>query len=175
MTAIFWLAIILGGIFGFVAFIAPDLATHQVVYFLAKWKALQRERAKLNELKLFALVSRLHAGKRDRYIFLTMSSQIVAVIAIVSAGISVIVFVLLESTGTLKKIPIKISFAESVLIAFVELMVSFGVFVCLFALSVGLFKRILSIQRKLSNYEEYRRDIIHRWGKEEVSKIEAEL
>jgi hypothetical protein len=176
MTAIFWLAIILGGTVGFVAFIAPDLATNQVVYFVAKWKALQCERAKLNELKLFALVSRLHAGKRDRYIFLTMSSQIVAVIAIFSAGISVIVFVLLESTGTLKKlIPIKIRFAESVLVAFVELIVSVGVFVCLLTFSVGLFKHILSVQRKLSNYEEYRRDIIHRWGKEEVSKIEAEL
>jgi hypothetical protein len=57
----------------------------------------------------------------------------------------------------------------------VELIVSVGVFAFVFASSVGLFKRILSIQRKLSNYEEYRRDIIHRWGKEEVSKIEAEL
>jgi hypothetical protein len=74
-------AIILFGTVGFIAFIAPDLATHQVAYFLANWKALQFERAKLNELKLFALVSRLHAGKRDRYFFLTMSSQIVAVIA----------------------------------------------------------------------------------------------
>jgi uncharacterized membrane protein YdbT with pleckstrin-like domain len=122
------------------------------------------------------VVSRLHAGKRDRYIFLTMSSQIVAVIAIFSAGISVIVFVSLESTGTLKKlIPINIRFAESVLVAFVELIVSLVVFAFLFAFCVGLFKRILSIQRKLSNYKEYRRDMIHRWGKEEVSKIEAEL
>ncbi len=176
MTAIFWLAITLGGIVGFIAFIASDFATHQVLYFLAKWKSLKFERAKLNELKLFALVSRLHSGKRDRYIFLTMSSQIVAVIAIFSAGIAVIVFVSLESTGTLKKlIPINIRFAESVMVAFVELIVSLGVFAFLFAFSVGLFKRILSIQRKLSNYEEYRRDMIHRWGKEEVSKIEAEL
>ena len=121
MTAIFWLAIILGGTVGFIAFIAPDLATHQVVYFLAKWKALQFERAKLNELKLFALVSRLHAGKRDRYIFLTMSSQIVAVIAIFGAGISLIVFGSLESTGILKRlIPINIHSAESILVAFVE-------------------------------------------------------
>ena len=127
-------------------------------------------------IELFALVNRLHAGKRDRYIFLTMSSQIVAVIAIFSAGIAVIVFISLESTGTLKRlIPINIRFAESVLVAFVELIVSVGVFAFLFASSVGLFKRILSIQRKLSNYEEYRRDIIHRWGKAEVSKIEAEL
>ena len=146
------------------------------VYFLAKCKSLQFERAKLNELKLFALVRRLHAGKRDRYIFLTMSSQIVAVIAIFSAGIAVIVFISLESTGTLKRlIPINIRFAESVIVAFVELIVSVGVFAFLFAFSVGLFKRILSIQRKLSNYEEYRRDMIRRWGKEEVSKIEAEL
>ncbi len=176
MTAILWVAITLGGIVGFIAFIAPDLATHQVVYFLAKWKASQFERAKLNELKLFALVSRLRAGKRDRYIFFMMSSQIVAVIAIFSVGIAVMVFVSLESTGILTKlISIKIDFAESVLVAFVELIVSVGVFAFLFAFSVGLFKRILSIQRKLSNYEEYRRDIIHRWGKEEVSKIEAEL
>ena len=176
MTAIFWLAITLGGIVGFIAFTASDFATHQVVYFLARWKSLQFERAKLNELKLFALVSRLHAGKRDRYIFLTMSSQVVAVIAIFSVGIAVMVFVSLESTGILTKlISIKIGFAESVLVAFVELIVSVGVFAFLFASSVGLFKRILSIQRKLSNYEEYRRDIIHRWGKEEVSKIEAEL
>jgi hypothetical protein len=96
--------------------------------------------------------------------------------AIFSAGIAVTVFNSLESTGTLKRlIPINIRFAESVLVAFVELTVSVGVFAFLFASSVGLFKRILSIQRKLSNYEEYRRDIIHRWGKEEVSKIEAEL
>ena len=176
MTAILWLAITLGRIVGFIASIAPDLATHQVVYFLAKWKASQFERAKLNELKLFALVRRLHAGKRDRYIFLTMSSQIVADIAIFSAGIAVIVFISLESTGTLKRlIPINIRFAESVIVAFVELIVSVGVFAFLFAFSVGLFKRILSIQRKLSNYEEYRRDMIRRWGKEEVSKIEAEL
>jgi len=74
-----------------------------------------------------------------------------------------------------KLIPINIRFAESVLVAFVELIVSLGVFAFLFAFSVGLFKRILSIQRKLTNYEEYRRDMIHRWGKEEVSKIEAEL
>jgi hypothetical protein len=147
MTAIFWLAITLGGIVGFIAFIASDFATHQVVYFLAQWKSLQFERAKLNELKLFALVSRLRAGKRDRYIFLMMSSQIVAVIAIFSAGIAVIVFVSLESTGTLKRlIPINIRFAESVMVAFVELIVSLGVFAFLFAFSVGLFKRILSIQ-----------------------------
>jgi hypothetical protein len=177
MTAIFWLAITLGGTVGFIAFIASDFATHQVVYFLAKWKSLQFERAKLNELKLFELVSRLHASKKERYNFLTMSSQIVAVIEILSAGMAVIVFfVSLESTGTLKKlIPINIRFAESVLVAFVELIVSLGVFAFLFAFCVGLFKRILSIQRKLSNYEEYRRDMIHRWGKEEVSKIEAEL
>ncbi len=105
MTAILWLAITLGGIVGFIVFIASDFATHQVVYFLAKkWKSLQFERAKLNELKLFALVNRLHAGKRDRYIFLTMSSQIVAVIAIFSAGIAVIVFISLESTGILKRL-----------------------------------------------------------------------
>jgi hypothetical protein len=61
------------------------------------------------------------------------------------------------------------------MVAFVELIVSLGVFAFLFAFSVGPFKHILSIQRKLSNYEEYQRDIIHRWGKEEVSKIEAEL
>jgi hypothetical protein len=65
--------------------------------------------------------------------------------------------------------------ANPEIVAFVELIVSLGVFASLFAFSVGLFKRILSIQRKLSHYKEYRRDIIHRWGKEEVSKIEAEL
>src|SRR6266568_3254991 len=119
--------------------------------------------SQVNELKLFALVSRLHAGKRDRYIFLTMSSQIVAVIAMFSAGIAVIVFVSLESTGILKRlIPINIRFAESVIVAFVELIVSLGVFAVLFAVSVSIFKSILSIQRKISNNEEYRRDIIHR-------------
>ena len=176
MTAILWLAITLGGIVGFIAFIAPDLATHQVMYFLAKWKSLQFERAKLNELKLFALVRRLHAGKRDRYIFLTMSSQIVAVNAIVSAGIAAIVFVSLESTAILKTvIHLNIRFAESVIVAFMELIVSFGLFAALFGCSIRLFRRLWSIRRKLSNYEEYRKDVIHRWGKEEVSKIEAEL
>jgi len=137
---------------------------------------LRFKRARLNELKLFTLVTRLHAGKRDRYIFLTMSSQIVAVNAIVSAGIAAVVFVSLESTAILKKvIHPNIGFVESVIVAFTELIVSFGLFALLFGCSIRLFRRLLSIQRKLSNYEEYRRDVIHRWGKEEVLKIEAEL
>jgi hypothetical protein len=175
MTAILWLAITLGGIVGFIAFIAPDFATRQLVFFLAKWKSLQFERAKLNELKLFALISRLHAGKRDRYIFLRMGSQIAAAVAIFSAGIAALVFVLLESTDALKKLtPVDIRF-QSLIVAFVELMLSIGTFVLLFSFSVRFFKQLLSIQRKLVNYEEYRRDVIHRWGKEEVSSIEAEL
>ncbi len=176
MTAIFWLAITLCGIVGFIAFIAPDFATRQWVFCLAKWQTLRFKRARLNELKLFTLVTRLHAGKRDRYIFLTMSSQIVAVNAIVSAGIAAVVFVSLESTAILKKvIHPNIGFVESVIVAFTELIVSFGLFALLFGCSIRLFRRLLSIQRKLSNYEEYRRDVIHRWGKEEVLKIEAEL
>ena len=60
MTAIFWLATTLAGIVGFIVFIAPDFATRQLVLCLAKWKSLQLQRAKLNELKLFTLVTRLH-------------------------------------------------------------------------------------------------------------------
>src|ERR1700732_4730590 len=95
MAAISWVAITLSGIVGFVAFLASDFATDQLMSFLEWWKILQTERTKLNELKLFALVNRLHAGKKDRYIFVTMSSQII--VAIVSAGIASVVFVLLES------------------------------------------------------------------------------
>jgi hypothetical protein len=65
-------------------FIAPDFATRQSVSFLAKWRSLRRERAKLKELRLFALISRIHTHRRNRYIFVTMSSQIVAAIAIVA-------------------------------------------------------------------------------------------
>ena len=176
MAAIFWSAITLCGIVGFIAFIAPDFATRQWVFCLAKWKTLQFKRARLNELKLFTLVTRLHAGKRDIYIFLTMSSQIVAVNAIVSAGIAAVVFVSLESTAILKTvIHLNIRFAESVIVAFMELIVSFGLFAVLFGCCIRLFRRLWSIRRKLSNYEEYRKDVIHRWGKEEVLKIEAEL
>jgi hypothetical protein len=175
MTAILWLAVTLGGIVGFIAFIAPDFATRQLVFCLAKWKALQFKRAKLNELKLFALISRLHAGKRDRHIFLTMSSQIVAVIAIVSEGIAALVFVSLESTDAVKKLISLNIRSQSIIVAFVELILSFTRFALLFSFSIRFFKRLLSIQRKLSNYEEYRRDVIHRWGKEEVLRIEADL
>jgi hypothetical protein len=163
-----------GGIVGFIASIAPDFATRQLVFFLAKWKSLQFERAKLNELKLFALISRIHAGKRDRYIFLQMGSQIAAV-AIFSVGIPALVFFLLKSTDALKKLtPVYIRF-QSPIVAFMELILSIGMFVLLFSFSARFFKRLLSIQRKLFNYEEYRRGVIHQWGKEEVSSIEAEL
>jgi hypothetical protein len=155
--------------------IAPDFATRQLVFFLAKWKSLQFERAKLNELKLFALISRIHAGKRDRYIFLQMRSQIAAAVAIFSVGIPALVFFLLKSTDALKKLtPVDIRF-RSPIVAFMELILSIGMFVLLFSFSARFFKRLLSIQRKLFNYEEYRRGVIHQWGKEEVSSIEAEL
>ena len=175
MAAILWLAATLGGIVGFFVFIAPGFATRQLVLCLAKWQSLQLQRAKLQQLKLFMLITRLHAGKRDRYIFLTMSLRIVAGIAIISVGIGVIVFVLLESTDALKRlIPLNIRFAQSLIVAFVELILSFAAFALLFTFCMRFFKRLMSIQRKLSNYEEYRRDVIHRWGKEEVSRIETE-
>ncbi len=174
MTAIFWLVVTLGGMVGFAVFIAPDFATRQSVSFLAKWRSLRRERTKLKELRLFALISRIHAHRRDRYIFVTMSSQIVAAIAIVGAGIAAIFFVLLVNTGALKKlIPVNIRFAQSLIAAFIELILSIGTFAILFSFSILFSKRLLSIKRKLSNYKEYRKDVIHRWGKEEVSKIDG--
>jgi hypothetical protein len=164
------------GIVGLLAFVAPDFATRQLVFCLAKWKSLQIKRARLNDLKLFALVTRLHARKRDRYIFVIMSSQIVAAIAIVNVGIASLVCGLLESTDILTKlIHLNIRFAESVIIAFVKLMISVAVFALVVSFSIRLFQRQRSIQRKLVNYEQYRRDVIHRWGKEEVSRVEAEL
>ena len=63
MTAILWFAVALCGIVGFVAFIAPEFATQQSVFLFAKWAALRTEQAKQRDLQLFALVSRLHAGK----------------------------------------------------------------------------------------------------------------
>jgi hypothetical protein len=176
MAAMFLLVVTLGGMVGFIIFIAPDFATRQSVSFLAKWRLLRRERAKLKELRLFALISRIHTYRRDRYIFLTMSSQIVAAIAIMGAGIAAVFFVSLVNTGALNKlIPVNIRFAQSLIAAFIELILSIGTFALLFSLSMFLCKRLLSIKRKLSNYEEYRRDVIHRWGKEEVSKIETQL
>ena len=169
MTA-FWLAIILCGIVGFIVFVASDFATRTFVFFLLKWKSAQLARSKLRELSLFKLVTRLHARKRDRYIFLTMSSQIVAALAIVSAGIAAFIFVLLEHTDIAKRPFLLKSSFPSVLVAFMELIVSVGVFTLLLSFSLHLLKRLLSIRRKLANYEEYRRDIIH-----EVAKIEAEL
>jgi hypothetical protein len=174
MMVIFWLAIILCGIVGFIVFVAPDFATRISVAGLIKWKSAQFASGKLKELRLFKLITRLHARKRDRYIFVTMSSQIAAALVIVSAGIAVFAFLLLERVDTLKRPFVKTSFLN-VLAAFMELIVSVGVFAVLLSFSLHLLKRLLSIRRKLANYEEYRRDIIHRWGKEEVAKIEAEL
>jgi hypothetical protein len=176
MAGIFWLAITLCGFVGFTVFIAPDFATRSWVFCLAKWKSLQLKRARLNELNLFALITRLHAAKRDRYIFLIMSSQLAAAVAILGAGIAAAVFGFLESTDILKNlISFNIRFAERIIAAFLELIVSFGLFALFASLSIRLVKRISSIQRKLSNYEEYRRDVIHRWGREEVFKIEDGL
>jgi len=49
------------------------------------------------------------------------------------------------------------------------------VFVSFLVTSIRLFKRLILIRAKLSNYEEYRRQVTKRWGREEVSKIEAQL
>jgi hypothetical protein len=115
----------------------------------------------------------VRSDKSDSYtqtgIFLTMSSQIVAAIAIVGASIAAVFFFSLVNTDALNKlIPVNIRFAQSLIAAFIELILSIGTFALLFSLSILLCKRLLSIKRKLSNYEEYRRGVIHRWGKEEV-------
>jgi uncharacterized membrane protein len=140
MTVIFWLAMALCGIVGLLAFVAPEFATRQVLFCLAKWKSSQFKGAKVNQLKLFALISQLHAGKRDRYIFLTMSAQVAAVMAIVGAGIAVLVFVLLERNDALKKlIPLNISFVQSLIIAFIEFIISLATFAFLATFSIRFF------------------------------------
>jgi hypothetical protein len=83
---------------------------------------------------------------------LSMSLQIGAAIAIASVGIGAITFVLLERTDTLRKlVPVNIGFEQPVIVTFMELILSVGVFALLFGFSVRLFKRLLSIRRKLSN------------------------
>ena len=170
---LFLIAITLGGIVGFLAFLAPDFATDKLMSFLERWQRLQTERAKLNELKLFALVSRIHIGKRDKYIFFTMSLRIVGIVAIFGALLG---FLWLEGNEGLKKlIPFSIGPAGSVMVAFIALILSFGVFVFFLTTSVRLFRQLILIRTKLSNYEEYRKQLKKRWGPEEISKIEAQL
>jgi hypothetical protein len=176
MAVIFWVAITLSGIVGFIVFIAPHFVTDKLISFLERWRLLQNERIKLNELKLFALVTRLHTGKRDRYIFFTISSQIVGIVAILGAAVAVLGFLLLEGNEGLKKlIPFNIGIAGSVVVAFVEVILFLGVFAFFLTTSVRLFRRLVLIKTKLSNYEAYRKQVTKCWGKEEVSKIEAEL
>src|SRR5215510_11977936 len=125
MTALFWLAIALCGIVGFIVFVAPDFATRISVFCLIKWKSAQLAQNKLRDLRLFKLVTRLHVHKRDRYIFVTMCSQIAAAMVIVSAGIAVLAYVLLERVDIFKRAFLKSSFLN-VLLAFMELIVSLG-------------------------------------------------
>jgi len=176
MSVLFLIAITLGGIVGFLAFLAPDFATGKLMSFLERWQRLQTERAKLNELKLFALVSRIHIGKRDKYIFFTMSLRIVGIVAIFGALLAIIGFLWLEGNEGLEKlIPFSIGPAGSVMVAFIALILSFGVFVFFLTTSVRLFRQLILIRTKLSNYEEYRKQLKKRWGPEEISKIEAQL
>ncbi len=175
MAALFWLAII-SGIVGFTVFIASHFATDILVSFLERWKILQIERIKRNELKLFALVSQLHTRQKDRYIFFTTRSQIVGIIAIFGVIISIASFFLLDASIELKKLaPFTIGIGRSLIVAYGEVLVSLGVFVSFLVTSIRLFKRLILIRAKLSNYEEYRRQVTKRWGREELSKIEAQL
>jgi hypothetical protein len=176
MTVMLWLPVILFGILGFTTFVAPGFVTRQVAFFLTKLNAVKLERVKRKDLKLFALITRLHAGKRDRFIFKRMVLQIAASISIAGASAAFVLFIAFETTGIIRKLlSLDTGAVKSVLVAFIQLSVSFGVFTLAFGFSVRLLRQLLSIQRKLSNYEEYRRDIIHRWGKDEVANIETEF
>ncbi len=122
MAAIFWLAI-LSGIVGFTVFIASHFATDILVSFLERWKILQIERTKRNELKLFALVSQLHTRQKNRYIFFTTSSQIVGIIAIFGVIISIASFFLLDASIELKKLaPFTIGIGRSLIVAYGEVL-----------------------------------------------------
>src|SRR5213595_97074 len=92
MAAIFWLAITFSGVVGFIAFLASEFVVDKLMSFLERWKLLQNERTNGDEFRLFALISRLHAGKRDRYIFFAVRSQIAVAVAIFGAIIAVIPF-----------------------------------------------------------------------------------
>jgi hypothetical protein len=162
MAAIFWLAIAFSGVVGFIAFLASEFATDKLMSFLERWKLLQNERTKRNELRLFALISRLHAGKRDRYIFFAVRSQIAVAVAIFGAIIAVI--------------PFNVGLAgPSVLMALMEVAISFVMLVLFLTTSVRLFQKLTFIKSKLFNYEGYRKQVTKRWGKTEASKVNAEL
>ena len=105
-----------------------------------------------------------------------MNLQIAVAVAMGGAVFAAVLFTLLDSTEAIKRLfSFKNRFAETVIFAFIPLSLSFGVFALVLVLAVRLFKRLFSVRKKLSNYEQYRRDIIHRWGKDEVARDEAKL
>ena len=176
MAVIFWLAITLSGIVGFVVFFASHFVTDKVTFLIERWKKLQTKRAELNELKLFTLVTRLHTGKRDRYIFFAMRIQIAGIIAIFGSCIAVLGFLLFEGTDGLRKLtPFNFGFAGPIIVAFVAVTLFLGVFILFLLTSVRLFRQLGLIKTTLSNYSEYRKQVTKRLGKEEVAKIEAQL
>ncbi len=83
-------------------------------------------------------------------------------------------FFLLDASIELKKLaPFTIGIGRSLIVAYGEVLVPLGVFVSFLVTSIRLFKRLILIRAKLSNYEEYRRQVTKRWGREELSKIAA--
>jgi hypothetical protein len=97
-----------------------------------------------------------------------MTLQIASATAIVSVGIAMLVFV------SLPKLCSKVA-VSAVTVGFIDVIIGLGLFALLCAPSLRLFRRVSSIERKLSKYNEYRRDVIHRWGKEAVLNVEADL
>src|SRR5947208_10299892 len=80
MDPILWL--IIGGVIGFLGSVAANLLTGKIVSLFERQRGLMDERSKDRAMRFYSMVTRLHDGRRDRYVFFILSSMTTVVSAI---------------------------------------------------------------------------------------------
>jgi hypothetical protein len=156
-TGVFWAGVGITAIVGLVTNVLANLYHNKIVAFLDSRKITSHEKRKTKAFALHKIITALHEGRRDRYIY------VITVLGGIIVGITCAASFLAGALVTIAPVIFDLSgpgSASSVLIG--VFMVSISLFFCL--LSLRDIKRLNYIIKAIEDYKRYKDLFEQQWN-----------
>jgi len=155
MDPTFWIPLAIGAALSFIVSLFANYFTPTFSDFMNRRRTHFVERTRKSAMRQYAWVNALHSGKEDKYVFILNSWFFVLVYLIFSVGV----------------------FNAGILAAFVESdkpnISNFFLVLFAFVILKALYRcsHMMLMQSRLRDFEEYKRNLIDRWGEIDQTKI----
>jgi hypothetical protein len=169
MNSIFWIGIGIGAVLSLIASIAANLAHPRITGYFEKRSLVSHEKRKRRALRLHTIITEIHGGKRDKYLYVLYQTAglIIAATLFVTALCSMLVLAAISPFYVDLEKPFFHDSTDAMLFSFAVLSILIGFGAMVTSIVANELKTVLSA---VDDHPKYIADFDKQWGQSDAQQ-----